>query len=112
MLTRRAFKGIMPQAVLPVLRARPKLILCLGIVGLLSVLVGAVWVREQARRRLSEERQRLARQESIPFEKSVRTPLTRPEIKFWQNTNNTRAVVRFQDSYFAATDSGLVQFSP
>ncbi len=116
MLNRRALKGIVPQAVtrhmLSALRARPKLILGLGVLGLLSIMLGAYLVREQARHKLSEERARLARQEFIPFEKSTRAPLARSEIKFWQSTDNTRAVVRFEDSYFAATDGGLVQFSP
>lgn len=92
--------------------ARHKLLLvCLAGLCLLALLSGAMWVREQARRRLAQERARLAGQDFIPFEKSARTPLARTELKFWQNTENTRAVVRFQDSYFAATDGGMVQLS-
>jgi len=113
---KRIFKSIEPQALRRrlwlMLRARPKLILCLLGLGLISILIGALWVREQAEHSLAQERARLARQEFIPFEKSLRSPLLRPEIKLWQSTENTRAVIRFQDSYFAATDGGLVQFSP
>jgi ligand-binding sensor domain-containing protein len=113
---KRIFKSIEPQALTRrlwlILRARPRLILCLLGLGLISILIGALWVREQAERSLAQERARLARQESIPFEKSLRPPLLRPEIKFWQSTENTRAVIRFHDSYFAATDGGLIQFSP
>jgi ligand-binding sensor domain-containing protein len=92
--------------------ARRKLLL-VSLVGLclLSFLSGVVWIRDQARRRLAEERTRIANQDFIPFEKSIRAPLARPEIKFWQNTESTRAVIRFQDSYFAATNGGMVQFS-
>jgi ligand-binding sensor domain-containing protein len=116
MLVKRIFKSVAPQAVTrrlcAVFRARPKLFLCLAGLCLLSFLTGAVWVREQARRSLARERARQAGQEFIPFEKSARTPTPRPGIKFWQNTESTRAIARFQDSYFAATDGGLVQFSP
>jgi ligand-binding sensor domain-containing protein len=94
-----------------IFHARPKLLLCLVGLCLLSILLGAVWVRNQVRRGLADERARVNRQEFIPFEKSARPPLSRPEIKFWQNTESTRSVIRFQDSYFAATDGGLVQFS-
>lgn len=115
MLVKRRFKSGTLQAITRRLRvvihARPKLLLCLAGLVLLSFLIGAVWIREQARRKLAEERARLARQEFIPFEKTVRQPLARTEIKFWQNTENTRSIIRFQDSYFAATDGGLVQFS-
>jgi ligand-binding sensor domain-containing protein len=115
MTIKRIFKNRWPQALARHLRAvlhlRPKLLLCLAGLSLLSILIGAVWVRHQAQRSLAEERARQARQEFIPFEKSRRTTLARPEIKFWQNIENTRAVIRFQDSYFAATDGGLVQFS-
>ncbi|HEY0099539.1 MAG TPA: hypothetical protein VGB76_11370 [Pyrinomonadaceae bacterium] len=92
--------------------ARRKLLLaCLAGLCLFSFLSGVVWIRNQAQRRLAQERARVAGQEFIPFEKSIRAPLARTEIKFWQNTESTRAVIRFQDSYFAATDGGMVQFS-
>jgi ligand-binding sensor domain-containing protein len=95
-----------------VFHARRKLILvCLAGMCLLSFLSGAAWIREQARRRLAQERARLAGQDFIPFEKSARPPLAQTEIKFWQNTESTRALIRFQDSYFAATDGGMVQYS-
>ncbi|MDT5059891.1 MAG: hypothetical protein QOH63_350 [Acidobacteriota bacterium] len=115
MLIKRIFKSGTLQAItrrsMAVARARPRLLLCLAGLGLLSFLIGAVWVRNQAQRRLAEERARLARQEFIPFEKTARAPLARPGIKFWQNVECTRSIAFFQDSYFAATDGGLVQFN-
>ncbi|MDT4955385.1 MAG: hypothetical protein QOJ02_3523 [Acidobacteriota bacterium] len=115
MLIKRIFKSGRLQAIarrsMAVARARPRLLLCLAGLGLLSFLIGAVWVRNQAQRRLAEERARLARQEFIPFEKTARAPLARPGIKFWQNIECTRSITSFQDSYFAATDGGLVQFN-
>lgn len=92
--------------------ARRKLLLVgLTALCLLSFLSGAVWIRDQAQRRLAQERARVAVQDFIPFEKSTRAPLARTEIKFWQNTESTRSLIRFQDSYFAATDGGMIQFS-
>jgi ligand-binding sensor domain-containing protein len=116
MLIERILKSSTPRTIKRRLRsafhARPKLLLlCLAVLCVLSFVMGAGWVRDQARRRLAEERARLAGQDFIPFEKIARTPLMRPEIKFWQNTETTRSIARFQDSYFAATDGGLVQFS-
>src|SRR4051812_46687134 len=101
MSIRRIFKSGMLRStggrLSALLRARPKLLLCLAGLALLSFLIGAIWIRDQAQRRLAEERERLARQEFIPFEKSARAPLSRPEIKFWQSIQNTRAIVSFQD---------------
>src|SRR5205814_10632281 len=99
---KRIFKSIIRQAntrrLRSVFRAHPKLLLCFVGLCLLSISLGVLWVRDQAERGLAQERARLSRQEFIPFEKSSRSPLSRPEIKFLQNTENTRAIVRFQDS--------------
>jgi ligand-binding sensor domain-containing protein len=91
-----------------VVHARRKLLL-VGLAGL--CLFSFFRISEQARRRLAQERTRVAGMDFIPFQKSTRASLARPGIRFWQNTENTRSVIRFQDSYFAATDGGMVQFS-
>lgn len=116
MLNKSTFKISTPREIMrragAVFRARRKLLLaCLAGMCLLTFLAGAAWIKEQARRKLAQERARVAGQQFIPFEKSTRIPLSQTEIKFWQNTEGTRAVIRFQDSYFAATDGGMVQFS-
>lgn len=115
MSTKRIIRSCTPRAlrlgVVQLFRARPKLVLCVAGLCLLSTLGAALWVREQARRSLAEEKARALGQEFIPFERRLRAPLRRSEIKFWQSTEATRAVARFQDSYFAATDGGLVQFT-
>lgn len=93
-------------------QGRRKLLpICLAGLCLLSILSGALWIKNQAQRRLAQERARHADREFVPFEKSARQPLARMEIRFWQNTESTRAIIRFQDSYFAATDGGMVQFT-
>lgn len=115
MQIKRIFKSIIAKANVrrwrAIFRAHPKLFLVCAGLCLLSLLFGALWVREQAARSLAAERARLNRQEFIPFEKIARTPLAPREIRFLQNTQNTRALARFQDSYFTATDGGLVEFS-
>ena len=91
---------------------RRPLALLLGLV-LLFILSGAAWrLTREVQSRLDRERERLARENLIPFEKSVRAPLShREQVALWQSTRATRGVARFQDSYFAATDGGLVQYS-
>lgn len=79
--------------------------------GVVLFLTGAFWIRDEARQTLARERARLAGYGVIPFERVTRPPLKTPEVRFWQNTENTRAIARFKDSYFAATDGGLVQYS-
>ncbi|HJU54640.1 MAG TPA: hypothetical protein VJ715_08720, partial [Pyrinomonadaceae bacterium] len=112
MFIKRIFKSDTLRGVVKLFRARPKLLLCVAGLCLLSALALALWVREQARRSLAAERARSVGQEFVPFERRARVPLRRDEIKFWQNTEATRDLVRFQDSYFAATDGGLVQLTP
>ena len=73
----------------------------------------AVWrIERDARARLEGERARLAREGLIPFELKPRPALNQPELQVWQDTQRTRAVARFHDSYFAATDGGLLELSP
>jgi ligand-binding sensor domain-containing protein len=112
MSIKRIIRSCTPRGGVRLFRARPKLVLGMAGLCLLSAFAAAVWVREQARQSLADERERVLGQEFIPFERRTRAPQRRNEIKFWQNTEATRAVVRFQDSYFAATDGGLVQFTP
>lgn len=78
---------------------------------LLATLFGAWRVSEQARQLLEQDRKNLAGREEIPFEKQTRPPLRRREVTFRQSTATVRAVVRFNDSYFAATGGGLLELS-
>lgn len=93
------------------LHRRRKLIVVILILLLVAALCGAWRVRQDARARLERERARLARQHLIPFDLRPHTPLSRPELRVLQATRRTRAVARFRDSYFAATDGGLLELS-
>jgi ligand-binding sensor domain-containing protein len=92
-------------------RGRRRLLICLATLILLISTGGALHIKREAEAQLDSERERLEKQNIVPFEKSVRPRLARGEIQFWQSTKSTRALARFKDSYFAATDGGLVQYS-
>jgi len=93
-----------------VLRYR-KLLAALSVLMLIGALFGAWRIKRDASARLERERARLAREGLIPFELKPRLPLRRTEIQLWQDTQHVRAVARFRDSYFAATDGGLLELS-
>src|SRR5205807_9194020 len=74
------------------------------------LLAGAVWqIKRTVDRRLAEERARLERQDLVAFEQNFYAPINSHAIDTWQNYKSTRAIARFNDSYFVATDGGLVQ---
>lgn len=88
-----------------------KVVACLSVLILITSLIGAWLIKNRAQDQLDKERQILDRQSYVPFEKKARSSPARNEIQLWQSTKNVRAIVRFRDSYFAATDGGLVEFS-
>jgi ligand-binding sensor domain-containing protein len=69
-------------------------------------------ISQSAEKKLADERARLIEQNRVPFQKKTLIPHTSQNIQILQNTNTVKDFVRFQDSYFAATTGGLVQFSP
>jgi ligand-binding sensor domain-containing protein len=68
-------------------------------------------INRSVRKTLADERARLNEQNRVPFEKRTLTPHFSPNIQITQNTDDVRDFVKFQDSYYAATTGGLVQFS-
>src|SRR6185503_15883825 len=71
------------------------------------------WViKRRAEARLAEERSRLAQQNFIPYEHKSYSQIDNPAISVWQSYKTTRAIEKFNDSVFVATDGGLVQFGP
>ena len=66
-------------------------------------------IKNSARSELAKERSRP--EKHIPFERNILIPHTWNNVQIWQDINETRDFVKFQDSYFAATGGGLVQFS-
>jgi ligand-binding sensor domain-containing protein len=82
-------------------------------ISLLFVSFIGLWrIRDRTQHQLEEERARLERQNIVPFEKRPCPPLTSKELAIWQGYRNSRAIARFRDNYFVATDGGLVEFDP
>ena len=69
-------------------------------------------IYQDAESKLAKERSRLKEQNIVTFEKVRLTPHSQNFVQIIQNTSDTRDLIRFQDSYFAATDGGLLQLSP
>jgi ligand-binding sensor domain-containing protein len=85
------------------------LLASLSLCGFLTV---AWLVKQRAERSLAAERSRLAKQNFIPFEHRTYSQINNPAISVWQSYKTTKAIERFNDSIFVATDGGLVQFGP
>lgn len=79
----------------------------------LFVSVGTAWfIKQRADRSLAQERSKLEKQDFIPFEHNSYSPLNNPVISFLQSYRTTRAIEKFNDAIFVATDGGLVEFGP
>jgi len=68
-------------------------------------------VYKSAENSLSKERARLLEKNSVAFVKTRLTPYQSNDVRIWQNFSDTRAFIKYQNSYFAATSGGLVQYS-
>ena len=81
-------------------------------ISLLSVSFIGLWrIRDRAQRQLEVERARLEKQDIVPFERKLHRSLASKELTVWQGFRDSRAVARFKDSYFVATDGGLVELA-
>lgn len=85
-------------------------LLSLVVLSLIVVLAGAWRVKQQADQKLAEERARREKQNLIPFEQKLFKSISSKAIQIWQNHQTARAIVRFNDSYFVASDGGLIEF--
>ena len=87
------------------------LILLAGL-ALSGALFGAWLIKQRAEKSLAEQRSLLETQTIIPFEYKSYSQINSPAISIWQSYKATRAIAKFNDSVFVATDGGLVQFGP
>jgi ligand-binding sensor domain-containing protein len=87
------------------------LILLAGL-ALSGTLLGAWLIKQHAERSVAEERSLLEKQNIIPFEHKSYSQINNPAISIWQSYKTTRAIEKFNDSIFVATDGGLVEFGP
>jgi ligand-binding sensor domain-containing protein len=82
---------------------------CLALLGSVS----GVWIiKQRAEKSLAEQRSRLEKENIIPFEHKSYSTINNPAISIWQSYKTTRAIEKFNDSIFVATDGGLVEFGP
>ncbi|MDQ3062070.1 MAG: hypothetical protein M3R14_04305, partial [Acidobacteriota bacterium] len=87
------------------------------IIGIGLIIIFAIFgyeifrVYKSAQHSLSEERARLLEKNSVAFVKTRLTPYQLNDVRIWQNFSDTRAFIKYQNSYFAATSGGLVQYS-
>lgn len=86
-----------------------KTLLLLLVLALIAGLIGVWQVKQRADRQLAEERARRDKQNLIPFEQKLFKPIDSKAIEIWQSHQSTRAIARFNDSYFVATDGGLIE---
>src|SRR6185369_12718994 len=86
-----------------------KTLLLLLVFTLIAALIGVWQVKQRADRQLAEERARREKQNLVPFEQKLLKPISSKAIEIWQNHQITRAIVRFNDSYFVASDGGLIE---
>jgi ligand-binding sensor domain-containing protein len=83
----------------------------IGLVTLALALWGFVSVR-RALGGLEQARSHGDTRDTVRFERRKLDPLKRDGVRLFQSTRSVRAVARFKDAYFAATDGGLVELSP
>ena len=86
------------------------------VVGLLLLQIAVVavvaWqIKRRTERELDAARAQAAQQAFVPFEKRTLASFTGEGIALMQSCSATRSLARFNDSYFAATDGGLVELS-
>lgn len=83
--------------------------LLLLVLSLVVVLAGAWQVKQRADKQLAEERARREKQSLIPFEQTRLRRISSKAIEIWQSHQITRAIARFNDSYFVVSDGGLIE---
>lgn len=87
-------------------------ILAILTIGLCLAVFQIYQIYRDAQNKLAQTRSRLKEQNIVTFEKVRLNPHPQNNVQIIQNTSDTRDLVYFQDSYFAATSGGLLQLSP
>ncbi len=81
-----------------------------AILMVLAVGIFAWNIKRQAQRELDAARMELERNLFVPFERQARPAIAHNGIRLIQSITNVRDLAQFNNSYFAATDGGLVEF--
>ena len=90
-------------------RRGPVVLVCGAALVASALACFVVW--REARARLEQARAGAAGRDLVRFERERLESLRTDALELFQSTRATRAVERFEDSYFAATDGGLVEMS-
>ncbi|MGH9803471.1 MAG: hypothetical protein ACRD82_24160, partial [Blastocatellia bacterium] len=84
----------------------------IGLLLLQIAVVATVWqIKRSAQHELDAAAADLSRQAFVPFEKRLLPAISSEGITLMQNSRSIRSLARFNDSYFAATDGGLVELT-
>ena len=81
----------------------------LAVLAVVAAVAGAWQIKRRADLQLAEARARQEKQDVITFEQQLLKPITSKAIEIWQNHQAARAIVKFNDSYFVASDGGLIE---
>lgn len=90
---------------------KKSMILALLTLGLSIAFIQIYWIYRDAEIKLAQSRSRQIEQNKVTFEKFRLTPHLTNKVGIIQNTNKVRSIISFQNSYFAATNGGLLQLS-
>jgi ligand-binding sensor domain-containing protein len=87
-------------------------IIGIGLIIVLTIFGYEIFrVYKSAQTSLSEERARLLEKNSVAFVKTRLIPYQSNDVRIRQNFSGARAFIKYQNSYFAATGGGLVEYS-
>jgi ligand-binding sensor domain-containing protein len=89
--------------------ANRKTLLLVLVLSLIAGLAAGWQIKQRADQKLAEERARREKQNLVPFEQKLLRPIDSKAIEIWQNHQATRAIAKFNDSYFVASDGGLIE---
>ena len=79
----------------------------LAVLAVAGALAGAWVIKQRADQSLAKERSLLESKNVIPFEHKSYSQINNPAISIWQSHKATRAIEKFNNSIFVATDGGL-----
>ncbi len=92
------------------LRRKGRLLAALALLVAIAVLIAAWTVKRRADREFEAARALSEGRAFAPFEKDARRAFAGDGVELIQSSRATRGLARFNDSVFAATDGGLVEF--
>lgn len=93
------------------LPSKTKILSAAAFIFLCFIICQILQIKKSALDTLADTRARLSKKNRAAFERKILTPHLTDKVRILQNTVDARDIVRFQNSYFAATGGGLVRLS-